>query len=94
MNVADIMVRDVRYVTNHTLVSKALSLMKREHVKELPVVSGGKVKGLITMHSIVTYPRNPNSLTVSRLMFKTPLLSEDDDVFTALSFNNKNLIYS
>jgi CBS domain-containing protein len=84
MRVSDIMVRDVKSVSNLTPVTKALSLMQREGFKELPVLSGSRVVGLITLRSILTYPKYSKTLKVSKLMIKPPLLSESDDLPTVL----------
>lgn len=84
MNVSDVMVRDVKSVEAGDFVSKALGVMDRLHFKELPVLSGGKLAGLITLHSIMTFPNYDKSLKVEKLMFKSPVLREGDDLLTAL----------
>lgn len=84
MNVSDVMVRDVKYVEASELVGKALSMMERLHFKELPVLSGGKIAGLITFHAIMTLPNYDKALKVDKLMFKTPVLRESDNLLTAL----------
>ncbi len=86
MKISEIMIREVKTIDIHETVTKALSLMEKEHLNELPALSGGKLKGLITFHSIITYPKYSKNLTVNKLIFKTPELKEDDELITALKY--------
>ncbi|MFA5405902.1 MAG: CBS domain-containing protein [Candidatus Nanoarchaeia archaeon] len=82
MIVSEIMVTDVKIINGDAQVSKALSLMTREHVKELPVVNNGVVEGLITVHSIISH--SGADIKINKLMFMPPALNENDDLLTAL----------
>ncbi len=90
MLVSEVMNRNVLFVNNNDSVSKALSLMEKEHVKELPVISGSRVKGLITFHSIITNPNYSPSTKVARFSFKPPLVNENTDLFEVINLMAKS----
>ncbi len=90
MLVSEVMNREVYSINNNDSVSKALSLMEKEHVKELPVISGSKVKGLITFHSIITNTNYSPSTKVARFSFKPPLVSENTDLLEVINLMAKS----
>lgn len=78
------MSKDPVTIDNDSSVAKALSLMERNNVKQLPVVSGKMLEGLISLHSIITYRRYTDDLKVEKLMIKPPSISENDELLSAL----------
>ncbi len=81
---SEIMTTDVKTIDHHETVSKALSLMEQEHIKELPVLSKEKLAGMITLHSIITLPRYDNNLKVSKIMFMPPSLLQTNTIQEAI----------
>src|SRR5262249_33664565 len=51
--VQDVMTPDVRTVGEDAPLEKIVHLMERHHVKRLPVVSGGRVVGIVTRANLV-----------------------------------------
>jgi|GEM_PF-2742687 len=84
MRVSEIMSTEVKTIEKLEPVTKALSLMQREHVKELPVLASERFVGLITFHSIITNTKYDPKTKVSKLMIKPPTLSDRDNVSTAI----------
>ena len=83
MIISDIMTKDVKVIDESETVNKAVNLMREEHVKELPVMSKGKMIGLINFNSIVN-ANNSDKLKVGKIVFNTPVLSPDDDLLNAV----------
>lgn len=84
MIISDVMTKDVKFIDENETVGKAVSLMRDEHVKELPVVSKGVVVGLINFNSIVN-ATSSGKLKVGKIAFKTPVLNPDDDLLGAVN---------
>ncbi len=84
MKVSDIMTKKVKTVDKDELVSKAFGLMKKHNLINIPVVSDGMLAGMITMKDILSQPRYGTDVKVSRIMFKPPTLSKDDDILEVI----------
>ena len=55
-------VADIRAVTPETPVMRALEIMSREDINQLPVVSGGQLQGIFSRSSIMGFLRNRTEL--------------------------------
>jgi CBS domain-containing protein len=65
--VAEIMTRDVVTVTPHTGTRDCMTLMSQKKIRHLPVLDGGKVVGVITIHDIMDDIIASHEQTISQL---------------------------
>jgi CBS domain-containing protein len=59
--IAEVMINPVTTVPPEAPVVKALDLMKKKGIRRLPVVSDGKLRGIITVHRDLLYWALPQS---------------------------------
>ena len=70
MHVSDWMTKKVLIVRPDDFVSDAVSLMKENRIKHVPVVKGGRLKGIISDRDIKEYvPSKATSLDVYELHY-------------------------
>ncbi len=65
--VQEIMTAPVIYVEPYCEVEEALALMTDRHIRHLPVVSGGKLLGLISIGDLVWYQTKEQSFQIRYL---------------------------
>lgn len=91
MFVRDYMSRDLITINKETPVFKALEIMKKNSIRQLPVVSEGKLTGLVTEKDLLTVSPSPatslsifeinyllSKMTVAQAMAKTVLTVTPD----------------
>jgi acetoin utilization protein AcuB len=87
MKIHSLMISDPITITDKTTIEDALSLMKTNSIRHLPVVSkSGDLKGLVTLsdlkHSLI--PSMLGDVSLSDIMVKRPIsVKPDDDIETA-----------
>lgn len=74
MRISEVMTKDVLSVTPDTNIRKAVGLMRKNNFKELPVIEGGQLIGLVTLYDIAMLPDYGRNLLVKSVMFKSPVL--------------------
>jgi len=84
MKISQVMSKNVLSVAPELEVRKAVSIMKQEHFKELPVIDKGKLVGLINLYDISMLPNYSSVSKVKSVMIKPPELNPSADVFEAL----------
>jgi CBS domain-containing protein len=83
MKIRDIMSENPAVVDVSVTVSDAIALMRRRKVRELPVLDGDKVVGLVSYTSFVERRSVPLTAKVDSIMLPCPRLDEDSDLIDA-----------
>ena len=83
MKVRDYMKSPVFAVTPDTLIDNALEIMRKKHVRRLPVVENGKLVGLVTRNIIIeAIPSQPAPLTLWGLHYQLSCMKVRDVMIT------------
>lgn len=85
MKVAEIMSKNVSYVTLDTSLREAAEMMKSKDIGSIPVTDGEKLKGMLTDRDIVTRAvaagKDPAKTTAKEAMTKRiSYVFDDDDI--------------
>ncbi|MCK4714258.1 MAG: CBS domain-containing protein [Candidatus Aenigmarchaeota archaeon] len=80
MKVSDIMTSSVKTVSPGDSVSKTIFLMEKHNVKEVPVVDGRKLMGVIDFHTIIKNVKASPEMKVRGKMLKYPTVGPNADV--------------
>jgi len=75
INVSDIMVKDVAYVTVPGTREDVMEIFKEKEISGVPVVKDGKVVGVVTRQDLL---RNPDEEQVALLMSRDPIVISSD----------------
>lgn len=81
----DIMTKKFHFVKPNDKVSKAISLMQRHEISQLPVLKNNQVIGLITEASILSKKQNPAITAVSDCMEAPPPIVSEKTSASVLS---------
>ncbi len=84
MFVKDIMTRDPVYLDGEDDISEAVAKMRDLKIHHIPVVDGKKYAGAIDYREIMRRRSVRTKSKVKNLVFRTPELSEDQDVMDAV----------
>lgn len=97
MRLKEIMSSDVKWVSSHTLVSRAAEIMRASNVGCLPVVDRGGVVGLFTDRDIVVRAigrdKDPTTTPVSEIMTPKPKhMNHNANVCDAVTLMRNNRV--
>lgn len=80
MKVEEIMVKDIKYVSPGSTVSKALGIMKNNRIHQLLAIDGKKLLGMVELKELVTKDLDPETAKIQHHIKKTPIVGPKEDV--------------
>ena len=88
IEISKLLVKDVMSTPRITVskgatVSEVISRMKKERVREIPVIEDGKPLGLVSYYSLLSRRNLPLSAKVEHIMVPCPKLEEDMTIVSA-----------